>query len=312
LRSLLLLVVFAAPAFAQPEPPPPPPTKPGPVAEAIEAAKIHFQQGVALFNDGNFNGALAEFQAAYDLRPSPGLLYNIGLTQKALFRYADAVATCERYLAEETKLTPERRAEVTQLIREMNALLADVTLTVEPTGASIHIDGRDAGRAPLDKPLRLAAGSHVVDIASDGYKPVRKDLMISAGNPVTLNIRLDLIPKTGLVQISAKPPESIVRVDGKVMGYPPVSVELGAGGHQLEVQAPKFVLHSQELIVAAGQRRDIFVELHRPPSKFYEKWYFWTPLTVAVAGGLALGLGLGLRTQDPLKGTLSPGLSPVN
>src|SRR5438046_1159177 len=100
----------------------------------LEAAKHHFQQGAVLYNHQNFNGALAEFLAAYQSRPSPAVLYNIGLTQKALFRYNDSIQSLERYLTEETGLTAERRAEVKQLIGEMRALLADVTFDIAPDG----------------------------------------------------------------------------------------------------------------------------------------------------------------------------------
>jgi hypothetical protein len=37
------------------------------------------------------------------------VLYNIGLTQKALFRYGESIATLERYLKEAGGLPPERQ-----------------------------------------------------------------------------------------------------------------------------------------------------------------------------------------------------------
>jgi hypothetical protein len=307
-----LASVAAAPARAQKAPAPAPaapPAPPAPAASAadIEEAKRHFQQGVALYNDGNFNGALAEFEAAYRVRSSPGVLYNIGLSQKALFRYAESVDTLERYLREETKLTGERRAEVTQLIAEMRALLADVTLTISPAEATVMVDGRSAGTAPLAGPLRIAAGNHVLEVHADGYRSQRRELMISAGVPVKLTFNLELIPKTGKVRINAKPPEAMVKIDSKVLGYPPAEAELAAGGHLLEVEAPKYLTHRSELVIAAGQTRTLDIALSKPPTKIVEKWYFWTPITVAVAGGLALGLGLGLRPEGPLVGTLGAG-----
>src|SRR5437016_7333581 len=101
-----------APPAAKQEAPalPPPPVKkdespllPPPLGatsekQAIEEARQHFQKGIALYNDGNFEGALAEFETANGLRASTGVLYNIGLTQKALFRYKDAIDCFQRYL----------------------------------------------------------------------------------------------------------------------------------------------------------------------------------------------------------------------
>jgi hypothetical protein len=61
--------------------PAPAPTSPPPPADPnTEAAKVHFEQGVALFNDGNFVAALAEFEQSYKLKPAPFVLKNVALT----------------------------------------------------------------------------------------------------------------------------------------------------------------------------------------------------------------------------------------
>ena len=41
-----------------------------------EEGRRHFQQGVALYEEGNFAGALAEFQAAYNTAPAPTISPN--------------------------------------------------------------------------------------------------------------------------------------------------------------------------------------------------------------------------------------------
>src|SRR5579859_605428 len=104
---------------------------PAPAGEdALDEAKRHFTQGVALYNDGNFGAALAEFEASNRAHPSVGVLYNIGLCLKGQFRYAESIETLQRFLREAQPLpkvaTPERRAEVEQLIGEMRALLVTV------------------------------------------------------------------------------------------------------------------------------------------------------------------------------------------
>src|SRR5688500_11122356 len=107
---LAALLLVCGPALAAP------PKKAPPAADDknTEEAKRHFKQGVALYNDGNFGAALAEFEQANKLRPSPAVLYNIGLTQKALFRYNDAIDSLNEYIAKEAKLSNERRSEVKQ------------------------------------------------------------------------------------------------------------------------------------------------------------------------------------------------------
>ena len=100
--GVLVLLLAPSLSLAQPAPAPAPPAPAPPAAPdpaVLEEAKRHFAQGVALYNDGNYNAALAEFEAAYRVRPSPGVLDNIGLTQKGLVRYNDAIASLGRLAA---------------------------------------------------------------------------------------------------------------------------------------------------------------------------------------------------------------------
>ena len=314
----ITILVVCAQAFAQTPPTPapqPPPPQPAPADPAADEAKRHFQQGVALFNDGNFTAALAEFEQAYKLRPAPFVLYNIALTQKSLFRYSDAIATLERFLSESTDLTAEKRAEATTIITELKALLADVTIEITPPGASISVDGRVVGQSPLGKPVAIAAGSHKLEVTADGYEPQKRDLLVTAGVPIRISLELKAIPKTGKVRINSRVPGAIVSVDGKAIGPAPVEVELDAGGHRLEVVADNYQTKREELVVAAGQTRQIEVSLDRvarPKKAWYKNWYVWGG-AAAVLGGVAVcGLAGCFDTQQgPIEGTLSPGAGAV-
>ena len=80
---------------------------------ATEEARKHFHNGIKLYGEQNFKGALAEFDAAYRLKPGPSSLKNIALCQKALFRYTDAVDTLGKVLARYDKeLSDERIARL--------------------------------------------------------------------------------------------------------------------------------------------------------------------------------------------------------
>lgn len=278
--------------------------------ETIAEAKRHFQQAVALYNDGNYSAALAEFEAAYQTRPAAAVLYNIGLSQKALFRYPEAISSLRRYLDGSPRLTQEQRTRTEEIIAEMKALLADVKLEVTPEGAAVRIDERDYGKAPLTG-LQLAAGSHTIEVSADGYEPARRELMVTAGVPSELRVELAAIPRTGKARITSSQPQSLVTIDGQSYGFAPVDVELPAGGHQLEVSAAKYETQRSELVLTAGQSRDIDVTLKKT-EHLYQKWYLWAPIGL-VAAGAAVGLGVGLtQTEGPIAGTLNPGAGKVN
>ena len=159
-----------------------------PDAEQIEVARRHLAQGIALYNDGNFSAALAEFQAVYATKPTPGVLYNIGLTYKGLFQYNEAIHALEQYEGEEKQLTPERRAEVTQILAEMQALLAPMTLAITPEGAEVKIDGHVIGRAPIGA-YKIATGRHVIEASHDDAGIIWPD-SVAPWKAAILNLKL--------------------------------------------------------------------------------------------------------------------------
>ena len=93
------------------------------------------ENGVKLFQDTNFAAALAEFQAAYDAKPSANPLLNVALCEKALFRYPRAIAALEKALAlYGGAMDPGDKKASEDAVRAMRALLGTVTVTVTPPG----------------------------------------------------------------------------------------------------------------------------------------------------------------------------------
>jgi hypothetical protein len=109
-------------------------------------------------------------------------LYNIGQAQIARDKPLEAAATLSRYLREGQALVPaERRRQVEAQIELIEALLGELEVLTEPTGALLSVDGRKIGRTPLAEPIRLAAGVHRIAAGLDGYGPVARSVVIGQG-----------------------------------------------------------------------------------------------------------------------------------
>ncbi len=98
-------VAFAAPHVARAEDP------------AMRAAKRHYDRGEKLFALGKFDEALDEYQKAFDAKPLPGFLFNIGQCYRNLGDYDQAIFSFKKYL----KLDPDtpKREAVDKLIEEL-------------------------------------------------------------------------------------------------------------------------------------------------------------------------------------------------
>jgi tetratricopeptide (TPR) repeat protein len=84
---------------------------------ATRAARRHYERGEKLFALGKFDEALEEYQTAFDAKPLPGFLYNIGQCYRNLADYDQAIFSFKKYL----KLEPEasNKEAVERLIEEL-------------------------------------------------------------------------------------------------------------------------------------------------------------------------------------------------
>jgi tetratricopeptide (TPR) repeat protein len=89
---------------------------------ATKAAKKHYDKGEKLFNLGRYDAALDEYQKAFDAKPVPAFLFNIGQCYRNLGDFEQAVFSFKRFL----KLEPDapNRERVENLIDDLEAKMA--------------------------------------------------------------------------------------------------------------------------------------------------------------------------------------------
>lgn len=114
-RLLLALALGMAPStlLAQPRP------VPTDDDAVLRTAKRHYDRGEKLFALGKFRQALDAYQAAYDAKPFPAFLFNIGQCHRNLGDFEAAIFSFRKYL----KLAPsaDNREQVEEYIRELEA-----------------------------------------------------------------------------------------------------------------------------------------------------------------------------------------------
>jgi tetratricopeptide (TPR) repeat protein len=86
-------------------------------------AKRHYDRGQKLFNLQKFDEALEQYQKAFDAKPIPSILFNIGQCHRNLGDYDAAIFSFKRYL----KLDPEaeNREQVEELIADLEQKKAE-------------------------------------------------------------------------------------------------------------------------------------------------------------------------------------------
>jgi tetratricopeptide (TPR) repeat protein len=176
--------------------------------EARDRARDAFVQGQELYRAGDYAGALAAFQTAEKAQPSPAAQYNIGRCYERLDQPAEAVAAYERYLAEAPGAADHEA--VAAHVAELRAQIppeARLSVSVEPAGAMVTVDQTAPEPAPVDK--LLPAGHHVVLAELAGHASAHRDIELSAGG--SLQLELTLKPLEAALETHA--PDAAVHQD---------------------------------------------------------------------------------------------------
>jgi hypothetical protein len=112
-------------------------------------ARRHFEAGIAYVDDpngSNWEDALKEFRAAYELSHAWQILNNIGLCALNLERDGEAIAAYREYLAhsKEKEFSTRQRKQIESDVAMLSASLVEVTVEVEPQDAIVTDERRNA------------------------------------------------------------------------------------------------------------------------------------------------------------------------
>lgn len=262
--GLAVIVVAFCALFARASLAAPPADAPA-TPEATLEARRHFKLGIRLYQDTNYPGALAEFEAAYAAKPGPGSLQNVALSQKALFRYREAAATLEQLLARhEAELSEGERAAVRETISELSALVGSIVISVEPSEAKVTLDGRPLAPSELRAGVDLNVGEHTLVADLPGYARLSRVVSVASGQK-KLPIELKLKATDGFLYVVADDPRAAIAVDGVTRAF-----HEWRGGvkpdsdHLIQVFRDGYESFETTVSVALGRTREVRAALGPP------------------------------------------------
>lgn len=132
------------------------------------AARKHFEKAEKLFGLGRFAEARVEYEAAYEAKPLPEFLYNIGQCHRNLGDFQSAIFSFRRYL--DLKPDASNRKAVEKLIADLEEELAaserpdPIVPPNDPPGGEPH----DDGKRPIYKKWWFWTGIAAVAAAGTG------------------------------------------------------------------------------------------------------------------------------------------------
>ncbi len=244
-----------------------------PAAAQSEAARTEarerFDRGLRLFNQNDNEGAIAEFERAFELAPHPMVLYNLGLVLAAAARPVDAVEVFDRLLAAPGDLDAQRLNRVREERARQATLIGEIAVSSNVSGASVELDGVEVGTTPLEAPLRVAGGTHIVGAVARGHAPLRR--RVSVAGQARASVELNLQPlegKPAQLEVESPVPDAQVLVDGELVGRTPLgaSLALTPGTREVEVRRPGYTSAKQTVALGPGSTGKLLLEPEPDPA----------------------------------------------
>lgn len=164
-----------------------------------------------------------------------------------------------------------------------------------PVAAQVTVDGKPAGGAPGE--IRLPAGRHAVVVTADRHQPFRADVDI-AGEERLQVLKAQLVPAWAALRVLSEPPAAEVRVDGQSRGVTPLTLELGAGSHRVELRHAGFKDWVSDVQIVANQPQTLGpVRLGLPDARLAVR---------SQPAGASVSVGGAYRGRTPLEIDVRP------
>jgi hypothetical protein len=154
-----------------------------------EQARDKLAEGVRLLSAHDFTKALARFNEAYVLFPSPKLHYNRGLALDGLGRRADAFVAFSRFVNETKDASPEYLKHANRELARLRGLIGFLEISSQPSGAEVRVDSERIGVTPLANAVPLEPGAHDVSVQAPGFGDTQR-VTVTAGE--LLKVKMDL------------------------------------------------------------------------------------------------------------------------
>ncbi len=275
---------------------------------ALDKARSHYEMGIRLFDAGQNEQALVEFQEAYATKPRPAALFMMAQCEYTLGLLREARAHYEQYLRESP------RGEYVDLARyrlqaidkrrsvlHISTVPPDVGVRIAPEPAP----GTDAaaaapvvtGQAPNN--FAVPRGRYRITLTKPGYVTRSVVLEVEVAEARPLLYTLDPVPAR--LEIETSPEGAILYVNGN-RARNPYRQDVLPGPYEVFVEAPGYAPRTLELTLGPGRRQALTgagaVRLERARRSGKPEILIASAALGALFGGGAVAAGIAPALDD--------------
>jgi hypothetical protein len=158
------------------------------MAQRKQEAKRLLEDGNQQWDRGEYLTALAFFEHAYALYPSPRLRFNIARVLTDLGRDLEALEAFEAFVGDERNQPADAVGVAKAKIAVLERKIGRVSVRCSSPG-EISLDGKQIGSGPLDRTLRVSPGIHEVTAQRGGFAPYVAGVTVLPGDTKPVDVR---------------------------------------------------------------------------------------------------------------------------
>ena len=263
----------------------------------MELAGKHYQEGIKLFRQELYKGALDAFKRAHKLAPKfPKPVFNIAKTYEKLGISDQCVEWYGKYISiykQANGADPPDIADIKNTVTKCKlGMRLEITVESDPKGAEVYIDSESklAGTTPYK--TRLDPGEHRLIVKAPLHAVLRRTIVVRKGESTTFSFKLDKLKTIGNLVVRANVKGATIFVDGKPEGRTPRAepIPLNQRTYQVSVEKQGYQAVNRTVEVRANETVTVEANLWLtdPPSTWKEP-LGWSLLSVGL-----LGVGAGV------------------
>lgn len=164
-------------------------------AQVTASARLLFQEGLDLGDEGRWQDAADRFRRSLELRPSPVVAYNLS---SALVQLGGLVEASELLRGIDRDPDAQRNVrEVSQaLLQQITPRIAllKIELMGDPSSAEVRVDDRLFTQAMIGVEIPSDPGNHLIAIVRDGEEIASRQVLLAEGSLEVVSFDLPQAP----------------------------------------------------------------------------------------------------------------------
>lgn len=234
-------------------------------------ASEHYSRGNTLYIQGDYEGAIEEFVAAYCDAPHYEMLKNIAQSYERLLEFEKAVAYLSRYILEIPKGDRDDALELeiektSYRVQVLSNLPARVQVATVPPGAQVTLTGETGinAQATAGDKIKVRKGTYELKIEHEGFEPIVETIEVEIGQPYSYYFRLE--PKKGTLRVITDPPNARIFIDRRLVGIGNYVERLAIGEHEVTVESDNREPATRKVEITDGRTANLTIKLDKEPA----------------------------------------------